>query len=151
MQNGQKTISELFDGRKIFNIPKYQRAYAWEEEQLKDFVEDIENQKSNRSYFFGTILLQEQDKHEGFEIIDIVDGQQRITTLVMFMKLLLKQSKDAGNDITVQQNTYILYHKRYKLHILDIDNDFFKSYILQDKQHNDSQVHTPSQRRLLNA
>lgn len=151
MQNGQKTISELFDGRKIFNIPKYQRAYAWEEKQLKDFVEDIDNQKSNRSYFFGTILLQEQDKHEGFEIIDIVDGQQRITTLVMFMKLLLKQSKDVGNDITVQLNTYILYHKRYKLRILDIDDDFFKSYILQDKQHSDSQVQTPSQRRLLEA
>ncbi len=151
MQNGQKTISELFDGRKIFKIPKYQRAYAWEEQQLKDFVEDIENQKSNRNYFFGTILLQEQGKHDGFEMIDIVDGQQRITTLVMFMKLLLKQSKGVGNDITVQEDTYIRYHKKYKLHILDIDDDFFKSYILQDNQFNDSQVHTPSQRRLIKA
>ena len=81
MENGQKRISELFGGRKIFHIPKYQRAYAWEEKQLKDFVEDIENQKLGRSYFFGTILFQEQQRHEGFEMIDIVDGQQRITTL----------------------------------------------------------------------
>ena len=81
LENGQKRISELFDGRKIFNIPKYQRAYAWEEQQLKDFVEDIENQKPDRSYFFGTILFQAQPRREGFEIIDIVDGQQRITTL----------------------------------------------------------------------
>lgn len=151
MQNGQKTISELFDGRKIFSIPKYQRAYAWEEQQLKDFVEDIENQNPTRNYFFGTILLQEQGKHDRFEMIDIVDGQQRITTLVMFMKLLLEQSKGLDNDITVQEDTYIRYHKRYKLCILDIDDDFFKSYILQDNQFNDSQVHTPSQRRLLKA
>ena len=48
MQNGQKTIRELFDGRKIFNIPKYQWAYAWEEKQLKDFVEDIENQTEQK-------------------------------------------------------------------------------------------------------
>ena len=57
LPDGPKTISNLFDGRKIFNIPKYQRAYAWEERQLKDFVEDIENQSLDRNYFFGTILL----------------------------------------------------------------------------------------------
>ena len=151
MQNGQKTIRELFDGRKIFKIPKYQRAYAWEEQQLKDFVEDIENQKPDRSYFFGTILFQEQPLHEGFEIIDIVDGQQRITTLIIFMKLLLAERKKAGNDITMLKDTYIQIYHRYKLRVLDTDNDFFTSYILQDNRPNDSQVHTPSQRRLLEA
>ena len=151
MQNGQKRISELFDGRKIFNIPKYQRAYAWEEKQLKDFVEDIENQNPDKDYFFGTLLLQPKQKREGFDLIDIVDGQQRITTLIIFMKLLLARSEKAGNDVTVQENTYIRYHNRYKLCVLDIDDDFFRSYILQGNRSDDSQVHTPSQRRLLEA
>ncbi|MCY4570848.1 MAG: DUF262 domain-containing HNH endonuclease family protein [Candidatus Poribacteria bacterium] len=151
MENGQKRISELFDGRKIFNIPKYQRAYAWEKKQLKDFVEDIENQKPDRSYFFGTILFQEQQRHEGFEMIDIVDGQQRITTLIIFMKLLLAEWKKAGNDVTMLKDTYIQIYNRYKLHVLETDNDFFTSYILQDNRPDDSQVHTPSQRRLLKA
>ena len=151
MQNGQKTISELFDGRKIFNIPKYQRAYAWEKKQLKDFVEDIENQNPNKNYFFGTILLQIKGKHNGFDIIDIVDGQQRITTLIIFMKLLLAKSKEAGQDVAMQEDTYIRYHNRDKLCVLDIDDDFFKSYILQDNPSNESHVHTPSQRRLLEA
>jgi len=141
----------LFDGRKIFNIPKYQRAYAWEKKQLKDFVEDIENQKPDRSYFFGTILFQEQQRHEGFEMIDIVDGQQRITTLIIFMKLLLAEWKKAGNDVTMLKDTYIQIYNRYKLHVLETDNDFFTSYILQDNRPDDSQVHTPSQRRLLKA
>ena len=151
MENGQKRISELFDGRKIFNIPKYQRAYAWEEQQLKDFVEDIENQKPDRSYFFGTILFQEQPRHDRFEMIDIVDGQQRITTLIIFMKLLLAKQEKAGNDVTILRNTYIQTYSRYKLRVLETDNDFFTSYILQDNRPDDSQVHTPSQRRLLKA
>lgn len=153
MQNGQKTISELFDGRKIFNIPKYQRAYAWEEQQLKDFVEDIENHDPDpdKNYFFGTILLQEQPRHEGFEMIDIVDGQQRITTLVICMKLLLAQHKEADNEVRFLEDTYIQFHGRYKLHVLEIDNDFFTTYILQDNPCSDSQVSTPSQRRLLDA
>ena len=151
MENGQKTVSELFDGRKIFNIPKYQRAYAWEEKQLKDFVEDIENQKPDRSYFFGTILFQAQRLHEGFEVIDIVDGQQRITTLIIFMKLLLTQRKETGNDVKMLEDTYIQIYNRYKLRVLDTDNDFFISYILQDNRPDVSQIHTPSQRRLLKA
>ncbi len=148
MENGQKKISELFDGRKIFNIPKYQRAYAWEKQQLKDFVEDIENQRPDRSYFFGTILFQAQPRDQGFEIIDIVDGQQRITTLIIFMKLLLAK---ACNNVQMLKDTYIQIYSRYKLRVLDTDNDFFTSYILQDNRPAVSQVYTPSQRRLLEA
>jgi len=148
LENGQKKISELFDGRKIFNIPKYQRAYAWEKQQLKDFVEDIENQRPDRSYFFGTILFQAQPRDQGFEIIDIVDGQQRITTLIIFMKLLLAK---ACNNVQMLKDTYIQIYSRYKLRVLDTDNDFFTSYILQDNRPAVSQVYTPSQRRLLEA
>lgn len=152
LPDGPKTISNLFVGRKIFNIPKYQRAYAWEEKQLKDFVEDIENQSLNRNHFFGTILLQLKEKSNGFDIIDIVDGQQRITTLIIFMKLLLAEQKKAGSDVTMLEDTYIQIYNRYKLRVLDTDNDFFISYILQDNQPNiSSQVHTPSQKRLLEA
>ncbi|NVK25925.1 MAG: DUF262 domain-containing protein [Gammaproteobacteria bacterium] len=61
MENGQKKLKELFDGRKIFNIPDYQRAYAWDQSrQLPDFIEDIENQSVGRDYFLGTILFQEK-------------------------------------------------------------------------------------------
>ena len=135
MQNGQKTIRDLFDGSKMFNIPKYQRAYAWQEKQLADFVDDIENQRLDKAYFFGTILFQEKGKSENdFEYIDIVDGQQRITTLIIFMKLLLDQIGEDGkeNEINKLKDRYIQLYDEYKLQILPDDNDFFKSYILQD-------------------
>ena len=152
MENGQKTIRELFDGSKIFNIPEYQRAYAWEEKELKDFVDDIKNQRTDKDYFFGTILFQEKKEiSNNFEIIDIVDGQQRITTLIIFMKLLLDKLGEDGDDdeIRMLKDRYIQFYNEYKLRVLRDDNDFFKSYILQDKPIDE--VGTPSQRRLLKA
>jgi uncharacterized protein with ParB-like and HNH nuclease domain len=126
LQDGQKTIKDLFDSSTIFNIPKYQRAYAWEEEQLDAFVEDLENQvedlenqDTNKDHFFGTILLQKQKPEGEFKIIDIVDGQQRITTIIIFMKLLLTQHKSMGNDVKRLRRAYIK-DDEYKLRVLDI-------------------------------
>ena len=152
MENGQKRIGTLFGGRTIFNIPKYQRAYAWEDKQLEDFVDDILNQDPDKDYFFGTILLQEKGvSNSGFEIIDIVDGQQRITTLMIFIKLLLDHLKDHNVPTSMLEETYIQYHNEHRLNVLQDDNDFFKSYILQDNPISVSEVETPSQRRLLKA
>ena len=67
------------------------------------------------------------------------------------MKLLLAEQEKSDNDVTMLEDTYIQIYDRYKLRVLDTDNDFFTSYILQDNRPDDSQVHTPSQRRLLEA
>ena len=153
MENGQKIIRGLFDGSKIFNIPEYQRAYAWEEKQLGDFVDDIENQRLDKDYFFGTILFQEKGISDDFEVIDIVDGQQRITTLIIFMKILIDQLKEHRDEGQIRrlEARYIQLDGKYKLQVLQDDNDFFKSYILQDNLISEREVETPSQRRLLKA
>lgn len=159
MENGQKKLKELFDGRKIFKIPDYQRAYAWDESrQLPDFIEDIENQSLDRDYFLGTILFQEKDdKHQGYDVIDVVDGQQRITTIIIFMKVLLDQLAlrlseeefiDKGLDLVTE--TYVISRNRTKLHAISPDNDFFQSYITGNASGFDY-IQTPSQRRLYNA
>ena len=150
MQNGQITLFNLFDGTKIFQIPRYQRAYAWEKEQLDVFATDFENQIPGKAYFFGTILFRDAGKQGPFEVIEIVDGQQRTTTLMLYIKLILDRLKDTGRDVELQYNTYIRYGGRFKLHLLNEDNLFFENYVLQ---HNDGQdfIKTPSQRRLLNA
>lgn len=159
MENGQKKLKELFDGRKVFNIPDYQRAYAWDKtRQLPDFLEDVENQSLGRDYFLGTILFQERDeKWQGYDVIDVVDGQQRITTIIIFMKVLLAELEnrlsdddfvDKGLDLVVE--TYIKSRNRSKLKAISPDNDFFQRYVLEDQDGTDY-ITTPSQRRLYSA
>ena len=51
LQNGASTIQELFNGDRIFNIPKYQRAYAWDKENYEAFFDDLKNQRGDKEYF----------------------------------------------------------------------------------------------------
>lgn len=152
MENGQKTINELFDGRKIFKIPEYQRAYAWGDKQLSDFIDDFKNQKLNKDYFFGTILFQETGKRGAYDIIEIVDGQQRITTLIIFLNSLLAKYTECDVDTKeLYIETYIKYRSAYKLEVLFDDNDFFVTYILENNDLPADVISTPSQKKLLYA
>lgn len=150
MQNGQITIHSLFDGTKVFRIPQYQRAYAWEEKQLQEFCDDFETQFVGKDYFFGTILVREEESQDEFEIIEIVDGQQRITTLMIYMKLILDRLTSLGDEVDLLMATYVRYGGRYKLHVLQDDHEFFAAYILQDNDGSEF-IRTPSQRRLWEA
>lgn len=152
MENGQKTLNDLFDGKKIFKIPEYQRAYAWGDKQLSDFIDDFKNQKLNKDYFFGTILFQETGKRGAYDIIEIVDGQQRITTLIIFLNSLL--AKYIECDAVTKElyiETYIKYKSAYKLEVLFDDNDFFVTYILENNDIPADIISTPSQKKLLHA
>ncbi|MFZ5631193.1 MAG: DUF262 domain-containing protein [Spirochaetota bacterium] len=146
MQSGLATLSELFDGAKRFIVPKYQRAYAWEEEQLTDFFDDLLFHSSDRKYFLGTILLKTGADSDDFEELELVDGQQRLTTTVMCVDQLLKHIK---GDSKIKYEKYIKYHNTYKLHVLDVDNDFFQTYIIEERGQKNITTKTPSQSRLL--
>ena len=89
MQTGKSTVKSIFDGTRIFNIPIYQRAYSWRESNLNDYLTDIINQQVERPYFFGTFLFHNNGQRSDFKIIDIVDGQQRLTTFLIFMNQLI--------------------------------------------------------------
>lgn len=150
MENGQKTLNDLFDGKKIFKVPEYQRAYAWGEKQLSDFIDDFKNQKLNKDYFFGTILFQETGKRGAYDIIEIVDGQQRITTLIIFLNSLLSKYTDCDADTKeLYLETYIKYKSAYKLEVLSEDNEFFTTYILEGNDMPADIISTPSQKKLL--
>lgn len=99
-------LNELF-GSKAFRIPNYQRGYAWGERQWNDLWEDlwdIEIDKAKgeyRRHYTGTISLQEINRNqvpqdelwfvdEGDRFFDVVDGQQRLTTIVILLFELIK-------------------------------------------------------------
>jgi len=154
MENGQKTIFELFSGEKRFIVPKYQRAYAWEDKEISDFLEDIINQRYDKDYFLGTILFQDAEGViDGFEHIYIVDGQQRLTTIIIFMKALIGilSKNKRGQDFEREIRRYLRDKDVYKLELIHPDNEFFKTYIIEDNELDERFLETPSQRKLLNA
>ena len=158
MDSGRKSLNELFTGDRFFYIPDYQRNYSWEDKQINDFFDDFKaNFKGvNKRYYYGTILLQDISG-ESKEKYEIVDGQQRLTTLIVFLKCLIdriNRIEDKGNDIDDSdiddlKRKYVIKKKNFILTCQKEDNDFFHTYILSDKPVDKNAIKTPSQKRLL--
>ena len=88
------TLKDIFDsGKRQLSVPDYQRGYSWEEEQRKDLIDDIEQiiPQKNRRHFTGTVVASQNGDSPVF---DLVDGQQRITSLVIFMASLIRVAKE---------------------------------------------------------
>ncbi|MDO5897860.1 DUF262 domain-containing protein [Agrobacterium sp. Azo12] len=88
------TSATLFSGR-LFRIPEYQRAYAWGSRQRADLFGDIlDIHRSGREHFMATVVALARDARvigaEKYTAVEIVDGQQRITTLVILLKAIEK-------------------------------------------------------------
>ena len=96
MQATVNSIGELIQSNIRYRIPIFQRRYVWKEEQWERFAEDMDSLLGdNRKYFLGSLILKgdalgEQD-HDNYirEKYIVIDGQQRLTTLFIYMKLLL--------------------------------------------------------------
>ena len=150
MQSGNSKIFELFNGDKIFNVPKYQRAFTWQKENLNDFLDDLINHRGDKDYFLGTFLFHQQPNRGEYEIIDIVDGQQRLTTIILFQKELIKIIQNNSDKVT--DKTFHKYVKDrdgvYKLELDNDDDTFLHNLIDNEKICN---IETPSQKNLLTA
>ena len=104
MEAGKRSINEIFNGNKILEIPFFQRSYVWDESQWERFVADMEFvSQNNKPYFLGSVILKQQPTSSGQSIGDqrtVIDGQQRLTTLNLFFKVLsLKLGNSYLNDI----------------------------------------------------
>ena len=80
------SIRQLYgDADALYRIPQYQRPYKWEDEQIDLLWEDIYEAWSNESdnYFLGSIITAKPRDNENSAYVDVVDGQQRLTTLMI--------------------------------------------------------------------
>ena len=104
------TLAELLEKR-LFRIPPYQRTYSWGSKERRDMFNDIDQLKSSSetSHFMATVvgLHKEHDTvrivTDRYDRIDIVDGQQRLTTLVITLKAIAEKLasllEDAKTDV----------------------------------------------------
>lgn len=97
----QKSIYEIFSGNSKYIIPPYQRAYSWDEEQCSELLEDIKSSflaDEEEGYFIGNIVIAKSSEEK--ESLEVIDGQQRLITLTLFLKILseLDSSNSALDD-----------------------------------------------------
>ena len=89
----------IVENHLILNIPHYQRGYAWAETQVNELLNDIQeaiNNAENSQYFIGPITLLVKDK--GKKEFDVIDGQQRLTTLLLITYYIYKKLKNSHNE-----------------------------------------------------
>lgn len=119
--SSQQSLKQFF-ASKIFEIPKYQRSYAWEKQNVRELFEDIQealNTKAN--HYIGTVVLAKTDQDEVF---NIVDGQQRVTTIVMFISAIIRKLEDQ-EDHDFYRRYYIKQKDKFKLTPLERDREFY--------------------------
>ena len=142
-----KSLDSLFK-EKIFRIPDYQRGYAWQHEQLKDFWEDLINLSSDRSHYTGVLTLKLIPQSEvaensteywlvddSYKVLHIVDGQQRLTTFIIFLQALadfvktLPENKDkADQEIYITDSLSLLGLQERFLFKTKPKGDQFRTY-----------------------
>jgi uncharacterized protein with ParB-like and HNH nuclease domain len=103
MQAGRSTINDIFNQNKVLEIPFFQRAYVWNTDQWERFLEDMEMVSiTNKPYFLGSVILKQQLTQSTQSVGDrrtVIDGQQRLTTLCIFFKVLsLKLKNDCKSS-----------------------------------------------------
>jgi len=99
MEAGKRTINDIFNGNKILEIPFFQRAYVWDTPQWERFLTDMEHvSHTNKPYFLGSVILKQQLTNSQQSVGDkrtVIDGQQRLTTLNIFFKVLSMKTNNA--------------------------------------------------------
>jgi uncharacterized protein with ParB-like and HNH nuclease domain len=92
----KKVLKDLLSRDHFYRVPEYQRPYSWDEEHFTDLIQDLLDANKDREYFLGTIVV-----HHKSGMNDIVDGQQRLTTILILMACLrdLLNSKDFKSDL----------------------------------------------------
>jgi len=96
----QVPLHKIFCSDYDFRIPDYQRPYAWEREQATQLLEDLLealDRGGDEPYFLGSIVLV---KHKGVSDAEVIDGQQRLTTLTILLAVL----RDLTGDDELRQN-----------------------------------------------
>lgn len=124
----QAEVITLTDLYKLGNlkIPEYQRPYKWTEKNVNNLIDDIISNKDKSEYRLGTLVL-----HENGENLDIVDGQQRIITLMLIL-CALSENYGRVNELYAKNKL-----REHKFNSPISQNNIFRNYQLIKQRVND--------------
>lgn len=135
MKAEERTIGNILTEQICYEIPPYQRPYSWKKENVQQLVEDVWEayETNDKEYFMGSLITIEKEKNQRY---DVVDGQQRLTTL----NLIFSRLRDHINDqaAKAELGKRILPHnvltgeaETPRLLLRKKDQGFFRRYILE--------------------
>lgn len=150
---------------RLFAIPNYQRAYSWESKQRQDLFDDIKKLANtgdpNRHHFMATIVCLQTNKTEEvgtdeLERLDVVDGQQRLTTLIILLRAIAK-NLSTGDSLQIEEAIKIeniLVKDERRLILLQTNHDssmIFRKYLLNGTIPEEMYLKTTAEINLYNA
>lgn len=148
------SISDVLFGNK-FLVPGYQRSYSWrvstdgKEKEVNQFLSDLKDfikDSKLSNYYFGHFILKKQENGR----FDIVDGQQRLTTITIFLSAALERIKgfDLSNGI---YGALVGLKFPFKLLTVVYDDQLFQDYVIEGRKETKNSVKTLSQKRIVAA
>ncbi|MCX8143092.1 MAG: DUF262 domain-containing protein [Bacteroidia bacterium] len=142
MINNIKKIEDLFKRESVSKIvvPPYQRAYSWEEKQLMEFINDIkEYAQKDKNYYLGHFIFEENKNN----VLEVIDGQQRITTIILFLIICKHKLNTNEFDLYInkfetvnydQENFNIIKEQIFKLNSNEEIKNFLEKKINEIKK-----------------
>ncbi len=139
MRVSSENLSTILNGKKQFKIPVFQRLYQWRDERLDSFWNDLmnlyylelEGNNSAINHFMGTIIIKRFDSSiNGTQIYDVIDGQQRLTTIQILLNVFYHQfNQHDGNSFDSDNlfNKYLPDVQKYTS-AEAIPEEYFKLY-----------------------
>lgn len=128
-------LKDIFNKGFDYYIPPYQRPYAWSEEETRILFEDLydfcKTADEDDNYFLGSIVLK---KEEDIPRADVIDGQQRLTTLTILLSTMCNfmtgKKKDSCYKYIQEEGDIIEgIESKPRLHLREKDQEFFNKYI----------------------
>ena len=149
------TIKDLLAGNRII-VPDYQRAYSWVTTEKNDnghvntFLNDLVdyiNSGSHAPYYFGHFLFEQRKEHD----FAVIDGQQRLTTISIFLSASFRLMKECGKWGEAEQEMYEDMVKRnstYRFSTVAYDNMLMRDYVIDQTKHDLYGIKTTSGKRI---
>ncbi|MFA8013502.1 DUF262 domain-containing protein [Helicobacter pylori] len=140
MKATQSTINDFFAlTGTIFSIPVYQRNYTWEEENCEKLLQDIVSISQNKkTHFMGSItyilhLIDDEKSLRQLQEFVIIDGQQRVTTIMLLLKAIETKIQNEGIKKEID-NLLNLSGQRLRLKPIKSDKEAF-DLVMQNRSH----------------
>lgn len=156
------TIGAMLRAGKVF-VPSYQRAYSWDTElddskspkHVNVFLTDLEDYTKSFSrtpYYFGHFLFEEKGK----DSFGVIDGQQRLTTILISLSALFRRLKTLRNGELCEREREIFEdmvkrNSTYRFETVDYDKQFFNDYVINQTRTDKTGLETESAKRIAKA